>query len=118
MLQASKDAGARNHRSVSRSTQAGILIGAAAAAKSFERTLMPRKTRDQGIVTGLSVSLTYVTTAVFQDLIESFATFMMKRDGDSEDGALRRASMLADLGAVAAGVTMNRKLAQQPGESM
>jgi len=118
MLQASKESRARNQRSVSRSTQAGILIGAAAAAKSFERTLMPRKTRDQGVVTGLSVSLTYVATAAIQDLIESFATFMVKRDGESEEGALRRASMLADLCAVAAGVTMNRKLAQQPGESM
>jgi uncharacterized membrane protein len=118
MVQAQDDAKTRNHRSVSRSMQAGMLLGAAAAAKSFERTLMPRKTRDQGMITGLSVSLSYVTTAAFQDFIESFATFMVKRDGEPEDGALRRATMLADLVAVAGGVTMNRKLAQQPGESL
>ena len=90
MLQASKSSKARNHRSVSRSAQAGMLVGAAAAAKSFERTLMPRKTSDQGIITGLSVSLTYVATAVIQDVIENFATFMVKRDGETEEGALRR----------------------------
>ena len=48
-----------------------MILGAAAAEKSFEPTHMPRTTRAQGVVTGLSVSLSYATTAVFQDVLEN-----------------------------------------------
>ncbi|HWC29531.1 MAG TPA: alpha/beta-hydrolase family protein [Dehalococcoidia bacterium] len=109
---------ARAARSVGRSAQAGMLIASAAAAKSFERTLMPRNTGDQGIVTGLSVALTYATTAMFQDIIENAAAFVVKREGDVPDDALRRATMLADLMAIGGGIVLNRKLAQQENESL
>jgi hypothetical protein len=67
-------------------------LAAAAAAKSFERTLMPRSTRDQGIVTGLSVSLTYAATALFQDLIENAAAFLLRCDKDQSEDRARRCS--------------------------
>src|SRR5215471_17428190 len=91
----SRDNGAG--RSAGRSMQAGMLLAAAAGVKSFERTLMPRKTRDQGAVTGLSVATTYATTALFQDVIENIAAFMMTREGEPDQDRLRRATMLADL---------------------
>jgi uncharacterized membrane protein len=109
---------AGNGRAVGRSAQAGMLVAAAAAAKSFERTLMPRKTTDQGMVTGLSVALAYATTAIFQDVIENVASFLVRRDGPAEEDSLRRATMMADLGAIAAGATLNLKLAQQKNESL
>ena len=98
-----------------------MLLAAAAAAKSFERTLMPRKTRDQGVVTGLSVALAYATGAMFQDLIENATAFVIKRDGDptnDNDADLRRATMLADLIAIGAGAMAQRALTQQENESL
>jgi uncharacterized membrane protein len=105
-------------RSAGRSTQAGLLLAAAAAAKSFERTLMPRSTRDQGIVTGLSVSLTYAATALFQDLIENAAAFLLRCDKDQPEDRLRRATMLADLFAVGSGALLERALTRVENESM
>src|SRR6476659_4072101 len=105
-------------RSAGRSMQAGMLLAAAAGVKSFERTLMPRTTRDQGAVTGLSVATTYATTALFQDLIESAAAYFVKRDGEPDQDTLRRATMLADLLAIGVGLATRHQLAQQPSESM
>ena len=110
---------AQEARHVGRSSQAGMLLAAAAAAKSFERTLMPRTTRDQGVVTGLSVATTYATGAMFQDLIENTAAFVMRRDGSvSDDDDVRRATMLADLIAIGAGVALQRTLEQEDNESI
>jgi uncharacterized membrane protein len=105
-------------RSAGRSTQAGLLLAAAAAAKSFERTLMPRNTRDQGMVTGLSVSLTYAATALFQDVIENAAAFLLRCNKDQPEDRLRRATMLADLFAIGGGALMERALTRVENESM
>lgn len=106
-------------KQVGRSSQAGMLLAATAAAKSFERTLMPRKTRDQGVVTGLSVALAYASGAMFQDLIENTAEFVVRRDGDvSNDNDVRRATMLADLLAIGAGTVMQRAMQQTDHESL
>ena len=105
-------------RSAGRSMQAGMLLAAAAGVKSFERTLMPRTTRDQGAVTGLSVATTYATTALFQDLIESAAAYFVQRDGEPDQDRLRRATMLADLLAIGVGLVTKRQLSQQPNEAM
>jgi uncharacterized membrane protein len=105
-------------RNVSRSAQAGMLVGAAAAAKSFERTLMPRNSRDQGAVTGLSVSLAYATSAMFQDFIENTAAFVVRGEGPVTPDALRRATLLADLVAIGGGVALDRVLKQQENESL
>ena len=109
---------ARAARGVGRSAQAGMLLGAAAAAKSFERTLMPRNTKDQGIVTGLAVALTYATTALFQDVIENVATFFFRRNGDAEGDKVRRATMMADLLAIGSGAAVSRQLRQLENESL
>jgi uncharacterized membrane protein len=99
---------ARRARSVGRSGQAGMLLAAAAAAKSFERTLIPRKTSDQGIVTGLSVALAYATGSIFQDVIENVTDFLMRRNGDLPEERLRQGTMLADLMAIGGGGTRRR----------
>jgi uncharacterized membrane protein/membrane protease YdiL (CAAX protease family) len=103
---------------VGRSSQAGMVLASAAAAKSFERTLMPRTTRDQGVITGLSIALVYSTTAIFQDLIENSAEFLLKCKSQPSDDRVRRATMVADLAAVAGGATLQRLLSQQQGESL
>jgi hypothetical protein len=80
---------------------------------------MPRKTQDQSIVTGLSVALTYAAGAMFHDLIENSAAFVMRRDGDeSNDSDIRRATMLADLLAIGGGVAMQTTLRQTEHESL
>jgi uncharacterized membrane protein len=106
--------------SVGRASQAGMLLAAAAVPKSFERTLMPRTTRDQGVVTGMSMALTYTAGAVFQDFIEQTAAFVMRRDRDDaqDDDAVRRATMLFDLLAVGAGIGLQKALKEQEQESL
>jgi uncharacterized membrane protein len=95
-----------------------MLLAAAAAVKSFERTLMPRNTPDQGAITGLSVALSYVTTAAFQDLIENGAAFISGRSAKVSENQLRRATMVGDLAAIASGLLLQHNLAQQKNESM
>ncbi len=105
-------------RTPGRAVQAGIILAAAGGAKSFERTLMPRNSRDQGAITGLSVALTYSTTAIFQEIIEGVAAYVAQREGAVEDGAFRRATMIADLLAIGSGAVLARQLSQQENESL
>lgn len=106
-------------RSAGRAAQAGILVAAAAASKSFERTLMPRTTLDQGAVTGLSIALSYSTTSLFQDLIEAVTEFATKRTPDSmDDDDLRRWTMVADVLATGGGLVVQHYLTQLENESL
>jgi uncharacterized membrane protein len=55
---------------------------------------------------------------MFQDVIENVASFVLRRDGDTEDDKVRRATMLADLLAIGTGAVLNRQLAQVENESL
>jgi len=106
-------------RSAGRAAQAGMLVAAAAAAKSFERTLMPRTTADQGAVTGLSIALSYSTASMFQDLIEAATEFALKRTPDApDDDDLRRWTMVADALAIGGGLVVQHYLTQLENESL
>jgi len=107
-------------RSARRASQAGMLLAAAAVPKSFERTLMPRSSRDQGAITGLSMVLTYAAGTVVQDLVESVASFLVqRRPGEEPDSlALRRATMVCDLGAIGAGLALQKMFPEQRNESV
>jgi len=53
--------------------QTGLFVAAASTPSTFSPSLLPRTSVDQGLVTGLSVGSTYVTTAATEDLSRTVA---------------------------------------------
>ena len=56
-----------------RADQAGILFAAMNAPLTFQRTLMPRNTLDQALVTGLSASANHALVTLVQETIQAVA---------------------------------------------
>jgi uncharacterized membrane protein len=95
----------RLRRALPRTDQAGAFLAAAGVPLTFQRTLMPRSTVDQGIVTGISTALTYLLAAVAHDAIEVVATRLVgsPADHDNHDTSIRRTALGLNLGAAALG---------------
>ncbi|HZJ26987.1 MAG TPA: hypothetical protein VFF40_08265 [Acidimicrobiia bacterium] len=55
-----------------RADQAGLLLAGADLPLTFQRTLMPRPTLDQAIVTGLAVYANHAVVSLVQESIQSF----------------------------------------------
>ena len=66
----------RNRSLHGRANQAGILFAAANAPLTFERTLMPRGTMDQALVTGLSAAANHALISLVQESIQAAALVM------------------------------------------
>src|SRR5262249_14435411 len=68
------------HRSLfTRAEQAALLSAGAAAPLAYQRTLMPRSTSDQALVSGLALATNYGIVAATQDAIQ--ATALLLRGG-------------------------------------
>ena len=61
----------RNRSLHGRANEAGILFAAANAPVTFERTLMPRGTMDQALVTGLSAAANHALISLVQESIQA-----------------------------------------------
>lgn len=57
-------------RSRDRSNEVGLCVAAASAPRSMQNGLMPRSTADQGIATGVTMSIAYLLAAIGQDVID------------------------------------------------
>ncbi|HXJ63974.1 MAG TPA: alpha/beta-hydrolase family protein, partial [Actinomycetota bacterium] len=80
---------------------------------------MPRTTRDQGVVTGLATAAHYGIAAVIQGSIEEVARRVAGRRADDERPAReRRAVLIGDLAAMAAGFAAERALRRRDGEAL
>jgi uncharacterized membrane protein len=103
---------------LSRSEQAAAFVAAAGMPLTFQRTLMPRSTLDQGIVTGVTTALSFLVTALVQDTIEAFASRVLDPSGTegAEDAAVRRVSLALDVGAMMTGFAMQSAFPQRPHE--
>jgi uncharacterized membrane protein len=100
-----------------RGEQTGLLVATAVAPGTFEPSLVPRNALDQGIVTGLATTLSYVLTVATQDTLEAVAaTFAHKLSGGSEESRQRSAAVLLDLAAIPAGLAAQRALHRRPDE--
>jgi uncharacterized membrane protein len=100
--------------------QAPMLIAAVKVPVSFQRTLMPRSTLDQGLVTGLSMTLDYTLGALVQDGIDVVALRLLGRPPlDQPDDLLwRRVTLGLDLTAMGIGVVTQVALRQRPAERL
>jgi uncharacterized membrane protein len=117
---AGRDVDALGSRAFGRSAQAGMFLAAATMPRSFERTLMPRSNRDQGIITGLCMALNYGVGVMVQDAVEGAAALILGDRGiKEEDDTLQRRLTLAANGAAAGlGLLLQSAFKQTPNESM
>ena len=64
----------RSSRSLGyRAEQTGILIATGNVPLTFQRTLMPRTTTDQALITGLSFAANHALASVVQESLQSVA---------------------------------------------
>ena len=62
-----------------RADQSGMLLAAANVPLTFQRTLMPRPTTDQAIVTGLSIASNHAFVSLVQESIQSVALVALRK---------------------------------------
>ena len=79
-----------------------MLLAAANVPLTFQRTLMPRPTMDQAIVTGLSIASNHAWVSLIQESIQSVALVALRKTGARSDNvAWGRASVALDAVAIA-----------------
>lgn len=86
---------------------------------TFQRTLMPRNTTDQAVVTGATMSLMYLTASLMHDAIEAVASRVIGggRRRHADDVLLGRIALATDLAAMGVGLAVQRSFSQRTGES-
>jgi uncharacterized membrane protein len=96
-----------------------VFAAVGGTAMTFQRSLMPRNTTDQAVVTGATMTLMYMAASLMHDVIESVASWALvggsKRRADETQ--LSRSIVAADLTAMAAGIAIQRAFSQHPGET-
>jgi uncharacterized membrane protein len=103
----------RIHRSLGyRAEQTGLLLATGAGPLTFQRTLMPRSTSDQAMITGLSFAANHALASLLQDSLQSVALLLSgQAGGDAPDeGRWSRAALAVDAAAIAAGLGVQRAL--------
>lgn len=105
-----------------RSTQAGLLIAAATIPNTFQETLMPRSTSDQGIVTGFNMAANYEIANAIVKVIEDMAqdlsgTRNAAADDYSAQVRQRRFSLVLSLLAIGGSESIQRKYKQTKDET-
>lgn len=102
-----------------RADQSGMLLAAANVPLTFQRTLMPRPTMDQAIVTGLSLATNHAFVSLVQETIQSTALVALRRTNRRADNiAWGRMSVALDLVAIGAGVGLQRAFRQRRREPL
>jgi len=103
-----------------RADQAGIVVATANLPLTFQQTLMPRSTVDQGLITGLSFATNHATVTLIQDTVQAATLALLgEGGGDSiDEERWSRLTIAADAGAFAAGLALQRLLEIDPDERL
>lgn len=104
-----------------RADQAAMFVAASDAPLTFQRTLMPRSTLDQGVVTGLAVAFNYAFTALVQDTLEAVtrrASRTPPATGEADSPWWRRLTAGLNLATVGAGLAVQSVFRQRPDERL
>ncbi len=102
-----------------RADHAGLLVAAAGSPYTFQRTLTSRSNLDQAIVSGLSFVLHQTTVSTVQESIQALTRLAV--GAPTSEAAVRRwsrATLVANLAALGAGMALQRMLRQERGEGM
>ncbi len=105
-----------------RANQAGLLVASAAIPNTFQKTLMPHKTIDQGAITGVTMAVDYLIASTIhktiEDMADSIAGTSNTKDGDwAAHRRQRNFSLALDLVAIGAGFAGRKVMAQKDEES-
>jgi uncharacterized membrane protein len=100
-----------------RSEQVGMFVAAASIPRSFQRTLMPRSTSDQAVITGAAMAINYGLATLVHDGIETVTQWRAATD-EHEDRGWRGRTAAADVCAMAAGFALQSAFKQRPGERL
>jgi uncharacterized membrane protein len=94
-----------------RADQAGILLAGTNVPLTFQRTLMPRPTIDQALVTGLSIFSNHAVVSLLQESIQALALVGPRLVGQPRpsDRAWSKATIALDLTAIGAGIAVQRR---------
>ncbi len=102
-----------------RATRVGTFLAAASLPKTYQRSLLPRDSLDQGIASGLVVALVYALGIVLQDGIDTTANIVSGSHRDKgDDGNQRGYSFAVSLGAVGAGLLLQNVFKQKEHEDL
>jgi uncharacterized membrane protein len=103
-----------------RAEQAGSLAAAGLVPLTFQRTLMPRSTMDQALVTGLTMETNRVVVSLVQESIQAVALATLGRDRRAETAPMRwsRRTLAFDVAAAAAGIGIQRSFARHHREPL
>jgi uncharacterized membrane protein len=103
-----------------RADQAGILLAGANVPLTFQRTLMPRPTVDQALVTGLSIYANHAIVSLVQESIQALALVGPRLVGRPRpsDRSWSKATVALDLAAIGAGMVLQRRFTERPREPL
>ena len=86
-----------------------MLLAAANVPLTFQRTLMPRPTFDQAIVTGLSIAANHALVSLVQETVQSTALVALRKTNQRSDNvAWGRMSVALDVAAIGVGIALQR----------
>src|SRR3954469_14702953 len=99
-----------------------MLVAAAAVPNTFQRTLMPRKTKDQGAITGATMAIDYLIVSTIRKFVEDMADGMAGTNNakDKDSGAhirQRQFALVLDLITLAAAAYGQKRFAQKEDEA-
>jgi uncharacterized membrane protein len=100
----------KNH---SISSDVGYLAAAFMAPRSFQKSMMERDAADQGIVTGLTMVLSYTVAAILQDGVEA-ATYQATKNSNINQ---KSTGLISSALAVGAGLVLQNLFQQEQDES-
>jgi uncharacterized membrane protein len=102
-----------------RAEECGLLVAGTNVPLTLQRTLMPRGTIDQAIVTGLSISTNQSLVSFLQDTIQACGQLVLRRRGGTVDlRHVERAVVIADAAALVGGLAAQRALRQRDDEPL
>jgi hypothetical protein len=101
-----------------RTQQTGMVVALALLPATFQRTLMPRSTLDQALATGICGALDFGFAALIQDTVEAIALRISGATSpeQADRRTWRRASIAADLAAIALGLAGQTACRPRSGE--
>ena len=111
----------RTHHSLGyRAEQTGLLLATGAGPLTFQRTLMPRSTSDQALITGLSFAANHTLASLLQESLQSVALLLLGAAGRDavDERRWSRATLAVDAAAIAGGLGVQRALARHDNERL
>ena len=111
----------RTHDSLGyRAEQTGLMLATGSGPLTFQRTLMPRSTSDQALITGLSFASNHALASLLQESLQSAALLLVGAAGRDtvDERRWSRATLAVDAAAIAAGLGVQRALERRSNERL